>query len=248
MSGLVPEIGWLVAFGAGILSFFSPCVAPLIPGYLAIVSGLSTEQLASGQRAHTMRALRSSLLFVLGFVIVFVLLGVVAAALGGLVGSSRRLLNEVSGVAMIAMGLLVLEVVRLPLLYQERKIHLSGASLGPAGPTVLGMIFAFGWTPCVGPILAAILFYAGASQTLTQGAGLLLVYALGMAVPFVATGVGFSRMIGVLKWMRRHSRTLNWTSGAVLIGMGLLFFTNQFFWVNIAMQRLYYTMMYPLFR
>jgi len=248
VSGLVPEIGWLVAFGAGVLSFFSPCVAPLIPGYLAIVSGLSTEQLASGQRAHTRRALSSSLLFVLGFVIVFVVLGVVAAAVGGLVGPSRRLLNEVAGAAMIAMGLLVLEVVRLLFLYQERKIHLRGASLGPAGPTVLGMIFAFGWTPCVGPILAAILFYAGTSQTLTQGAGLLLVYALGMAVPFVTTGVGFSRMIGILKWMRRHYRALNWTSGAVLIGMGVLFFTNQFFWVSIAIQRLYYTVLYPRFR
>src|SRR5260370_42191712 len=99
MSDLVPESGWLVAFGAGILSFFSPCVAPLIPGYLAIVSGLSTEQLASGQRAHTLRALRSSLLFVLGFVIVFVLLGIIAAALGGLVGPSRQFLNRVAGVA-----------------------------------------------------------------------------------------------------------------------------------------------------
>ena len=244
MNDLVPQVGWALAFGAGVVSFFSPCVAPLIPGYLSLVTGLSAEQLAAGGRAHTLRALRSSLLFVSGFVIVFVVLGLMVSALGGLVGPSRRLLNQVAGVVMIAMGLLVLEVVRIPFLYGERKVHLSARSLGSAGPTLLGMIFAFGWTPCVGPILAAILFYASTTQTLLQGALLLLIYSLGMAVPFVATGVGFGRMVGLLRWMHRHYRVLNWTSGGVLIGMGVLFFTNQFFWVSIAMQRLYYTFFY----
>ena len=244
MNALVPQIGWLVAFGAGVVSFFSPCVAPLIPGYLAIVTGQSTEQLARGGCDYTLRALRSSLLFVLGFVIVFVLLGIVAAALGGLVGPSRRLVNQIAGLAMILMGLFVLEIIRFPFLYQERKVHLSPSSLGSTGPTLLGIAFAFGWTPCVGPILAAILFYAGASQTMAQGALLLLVYSLGLAVPFVATGVGFSRMVGVLKWIRRHYRLLNWTSGGVLIAMGVLFLTSQFFWVSIAMQRFYYTFLY----
>lgn len=242
MNGLVPEIGWALAFAAGVASFFSPCVAPLIPGYVSLVSGVSLDQLAAGGRAHSLRVLRASLLFVLGFVLVFVLLGVVASLAGGLVGPSRRLLNQVSGVLMIAMGLLVLEIVRVPFLYRERKLRLSGASFGPAGPTLLGMVFAFGWTPCVGPILAAILFYAGTTQTIGQGAWLLLLYALGMAVPFVATGVGFSRMVGAFGWVRRHRRALNWASGLVLIGMGLLFVTNLFFWVSIAMQRLYYTL------
>ena len=244
MNGLVPEIGWALAFGAGMASFFSPCVAPLIPGYISLVSGVSIDQLAVGGRAHTLRALRTSLLFVLGFVFVFVLLGLVVASFGGLFGPSRRLINQVAGVIMIGMGLLVLEVVRVPFLYRERRIHLSAESLGPVGPTLLGMLFAFGWTPCVGPILAAILFYAGATQTLGQGAWLLLLYSLGMAIPFVATGVGFSRMLGVLGWVRRHYRLLNWISGLVLIGMGALYLTNMFFWVNIATQRFYYTMFY----
>jgi len=244
VNGLVPDIGWALAFGAGIVSFFSPCVAPLIPGYLSMVSGVSLDQLAAGGQAHTRRALRAALLFVLGFVVVFVLLGIVASLLGGLIGPSRRLLNEVAGVVMVAMGLIVLEIVRLPFLYRERKLHLSPASLGPVGPTVLGMLFAFGWTPCVGPILAAILFYAGSTQTLGQGAALLLLYALGMAAPFVATGVGFARMTGVFGWVKRHHRLLNWASGLVLIGMGVLFLTNTFFWLSIAMQRLYYTSFY----
>ena len=244
MSGIVPQVGWAVAFGAGVVSFFSPCVAPLIPGYLSMVSGLSLDQLSAGERSHTVRALRAALLFVLGFVIVFVLLGVAVSLLGGLIGPGRRLLNQVAGIVMIAMGLLVLEVARLPFLYRERKLHLSPATLGPVGPTLLGMVFAFGWTPCVGPILAAILFYAGSTETAGQGALLLLLYSLGMAVPFVATGVGFTRMTSVFGWVKRHHRLLNWGSGLVLIGMGLLFLTNTFFWLSIAMQRLYYTLFY----
>ncbi len=241
MNDLVPTVGWALAFGAGVASFFSPCVAPLIPGYLSLVSGVSHDDLAAGGRAHTGRVLRTTLLFVLGFVVVFVLLGIAASLVGGLVGPSRRLINRAAGALMIAMGLLVLEVVRVPFLARDRKVRLSGAALGPAGPALLGMAFAFGWTPCVGPILAAILFYAGATGTIGRGAWLLLLYALGLAVPFVATGVGFSRMVGAFGWARRHRRFLNRVSGLVLIAMGVLFLTDLFFWVSIAMQRLYYT-------
>ena len=247
MSELVPSIGWAVAFGAGILSFFSPCTAPLVPGYISLVTGVSGDQFAAGQRAHTLRALRTSLLFVLGFVVVFVALGMVAALLGGLVGPARRLVNQAAGTAMIAMGLFTLGVLRLPALYQDQRFHLAHhtlRALGPLGPVALGMAFAFGWTPCVGPILAAILFFAGSAGTVEQGALLLLLYALGMGVPFVAAGVGLTHMAGVFGWFRRHYRAINWTSGAVLIGMGLLFLTNTFFWASIAVQRLYYTFFY----
>jgi cytochrome c-type biogenesis protein len=238
---LVPSVGWAVAFGAGVLSFFSPCTAPLVPGYVSLIAGVSGDRLAIGEHAPTRRALAVSLLFVLGFVLVFVLLGAVAALLGGLVGPARRLVNQVAGGVMIAMGLVVLGVVRVPALYQDRRLDLAGRALGPVGPTLLGMAFAFGWTPCVGPILAAILFYAGTATTVGEGALLLLLYALGMGLPFVLAGVGVTRLVGVAGWARRHSRLLTRTSGAVLIAMGLLFLTNRFFWVSIAVQRLYYT-------
>ncbi|MBN8906931.1 MAG: cytochrome c biogenesis protein CcdA, partial [Rhodospirillales bacterium] len=236
-------IGWALAFGAGVASFFSPCVAPLIPGYLSLVSGVSHDELAAGGRAHTGRVLRASLLFVLGFVVVFVLLGILASLAGGLAGPDRRLVNRVAGILMIAMGLLMLGIVPLPVLSRERRVRLSAASFGRVGPTLLGMAFAFGWTPCVGPILAAILFYAGTTGTVGQGAALLLLYALGLAVPFVATGVGFGRMAGAFGWARRHRRLLNWASGLTLIAMGLLFVTNLFFWLSIATQRLYYALL-----
>lgn len=244
MNELVPSVGWAVAFGAGVLSFFSPCTAPLVPGYVSLISGVSGDRLAAGGRAHTLQALRTSLLFVLGFVVVFVLLGVVAALIGGLVGPARRLVNQLAGGMMIAMGLFVIGVLHVPSLYRDHRLDLAGRALGPAGPTLLGMAFAFGWTPCVGPILAAILFYAGTADTVGEGAALLFLYALGMGVPFVLAGVGFTRMVGVLGWVRRHYRLVNWMSGGVLIGMGLLFVTNTFFWASIAVQRFYYTFLY----
>lgn len=247
MNELVPSVGWAVAFGAGVLSFFSPCTAPLVPGYVSLITGVSGDRFAAGERARTARALRTSLAFVAGFVVVFVALGLVAALLGGLVGPARRLVNQAAGAAMIGMGLFVLGVVRLPALAQDRRFHPARTTLawlGPFGPFVLGMAFAFGWTPCVGPILAAILFYAGSAGTVGEGVLLLLLYALGMAVPFVAAGVGLTHLSGLFGFVKRHYRLINWSSGAVLIGMGMLFLTNTFFWASIAVQRLYYTLFF----
>ncbi len=246
MNELVPQVGWLVAFGAGVVSFLSPCVAPLVPGYLSYVSGVSLEDMARPQPGQTRRVLFSCLLFVLGFSLVFVLLGASASLLGGLIEVYRRPLNRAAGAVMVLMGLFVMGIFRLPTLYQERRFHPAAGSLGRGGTIVLGMAFGFGWTPCIGPVLASILFYASTAGTAGQGALLLLTYSLGLGVPFVLTGLAFSRTIGALGWVKRHYRAINALSGGLLVAVGVLFLTDRFFYFSIAAQRLYYTLFYQV--
>lgn len=242
MSDLVPQVGLLVAFGAGVLSFLSPCVAPLVPGYLSYVSGSSLEA-GRPATAQTRQVLFACLLFVLGFSIVFVALGASASLLGGLLEENRRLLNRAAGVMMVGMGLFLTGVVSLPWLNRDMRFHMSGKTPGRGGSVVLGMSFAFGWTPCVGPILASILFYAGAAETATQGALSLFAYSVGLGIPFVLVGLGFSRAIGAAAWIRKRYRALNLVSGLLMIGMGLLFLTDRFYYFSIALQRFYYTLL-----
>lgn len=244
MNDLVPEVGWAVAFGAGLLSFFSPCVAPLVPGYVSFISGTSVQALGSGRPDETRRVLVSTLLFVVGFSLVFVLLGASAALFGGLLEEYRRPLGRIAGGVMILMGLLVMGLLRVPAFYREHRFRPAGRSAGPAGTVLLGMAFGFGWTPCVGPILASILFYAGAAETAGRGALLLLVYSLGLGIPFVLTGVAFTRMLGVFGWVKRHYAAISAASGVLLVAVGVLFVTERFFWLSIAAQRLYYTLAY----
>ncbi|MCL4534656.1 MAG: cytochrome c biogenesis protein CcdA [Bacteroidetes bacterium] len=244
MSELVPQTGWLLAFGAGFVSFLSPCVAPLVPGYLSYVSGVSVQDLAQPRAGQNRRLLISCLLFVLGFSLVFVALGASASLLGGLIEDYRRELNRAAGGVIILMGLFVMGVARLPMLYQEKRFQFAGGSFGQAGTILLGMAFGFGWTPCVGPVLASILFYAGGAGTAGQGAMLLLAYSLGMGVPFVATGLAFSRAMRALGWVKRHYRAINFVSGGLLVGVGTLFLTDRFFYFSILAQRLYFTLFY----
>lgn len=242
MSDLVPQVGLLVAFGAGIISFLSPCVAPLVPGYLSYVSGTSLEPGHSTPR-QTQQVLFACLLFVLGFSVVFVLLGASASMLGGLLEENRRLLNRVAGVVMISMGLFLTGLLNLPFLHRDMRFQMSGRPPSRGGSVVLGMTFAFGWTPCVGPILASILFYAGAAETAAQGALSLFAYSLGLGIPFVLVGLGFNRAVGAATWVRKRHRTLNIVSGLLMITMGVLFLTDRFYYFSIMLQRFYYTLL-----
>ncbi len=244
MTELIPQVGWLVAFGAGVLSFLSPCVAPLVPGYLSYISGVSMDDLAERRRGQTWRILLSCMLFVLGFSLVFVLLGASASLLGGFLEEYRRPLNRIAGGVRVLMGLFIIGLLRLPALSQERRFHPIGISFGRSGTVILGMAFAFGWTPCVGPILASILFYSSTAGTAGQGALLLLLYSLGLGVPFVLVGLGFSRGVGTLSWVKRHFRLINAISGSLLVAVGVLFLTERFFYFSIMAQRLYYTFFY----
>jgi cytochrome c-type biogenesis protein len=241
MNEVVTQPGWALAFGAGVLSFLSPCMAPLVPGYLSFVSGVSVQDIQRGDRVALAKVLGASLLFVLGFTLVFVMMGTSASFVAGFVELHRRLLYQVAGAVMVAMGILVTGLVRIPMLYQERRLNLTADSLGAAGPIVLGMAFAFAWTPCVGPILAAILFYAGATETAGRGGLLLFVYSLGLGVPFVLTALAFSRGIGILAWARRQYAVISALSGAVLVGVGVLFLTERWYHLNLWMQKFYYT-------
>ncbi len=249
MEGL-PEIGLALAFGGGIISFFSPCVAPLVPGYLSFVSGISVTQtagpgLATGRRpASALHMLVVSLIFVLGFTLVFVMLGAGAALFGGLLEAYRQPLNRVTGLVMIAIGLIMADVVRIPALSQERRLQLDAHTLGPSAPLLLGMTFAFGWVPCVGPILAGILLYASSTATVGAGIWLLFAYSLGLGIPFILSGLAASRVLGTARRLRRYWPWIARASGLLLVAMGLLFVTDRFFYLSIAMQRLYYALFY----
>ncbi len=223
MGGLT---GLLAAFAAGMVSFLSPCVLPLVPGYLSLMSGVSTSQLAVATRADTRMIMRSTLLFVLGFTVVFTALGAEASALGTALQHHKRVLDETSGALIVVMGVILAGLVSPRFLQQERRFHVSPSRLGVWAPPVMGMAFAFGWTPCIGVQLGAILSLAADSGTLGKGIFLLIVYSLGLGVPFVATGLAFERLTGAFAWVKRHFRLINLVSGLLLATFGLVLLTN----------------------
>lgn len=215
------------AFGAGVISFLSPCVLPLVPGYLAMMSGLTGEQLAEPSAADQRRLVRTTLLFVAGFSTVFVALGASASAVGTFLFDHKLLFNRVAGLVVIVMGLFLAGVASPRLLEAEKRFHVSPRRLGPYAAPVMGMAFAFGWTPCLGPILAALLVLASHQGTVAKGAALLLVYSLGLGVPFVASGLALSRLETAFKWVKRHYRVINGVAGGILVLFGVLLFTNR---------------------
>lgn len=232
-------VGLTVAFVAGLISCASPCVAPLIPGYLALLSGTSVGS-APTARGPNWRLLRTSLLFVAGFTLVFVTLGASAATFGGALDEHRRQIARLSGVVMLVMGVAMLGLVRLPGLLRDRRWHFDPHAFRASETLLLGMAFGFGWTPCFGPVLAVILAYSSTVETVRQGAALLFAYALGLGLPFVLLGAGVSWFDRLSRGLRRHAGALSAVSGLVMIAMGWLFVTDRFFVVNIATQRLYY--------
>jgi len=236
----IVSVGWALAFIAGLLSFFSPCVVPIVPGYLSLVSGVAIGSEPISRR-QTERVAIASVLFVLGFTVVFVALGAAAGLLGNLLDGTRPALTRTAGLLMIVMGLLVMGLVRVPLLARDYRVHFIDRPYGPIGTVLIGMAFGFGWTPCIGPVLASILLYAGAAETAQQGALLLLVYSAGLGVPFMGAALVLSRAVDALGWVRRHLRLLNLMSGALLVVIGSLFLFNQsavLAYLSVASQRL----------
>src|SRR6266849_1898462 len=193
--------GLAVAFAGGTLSIASPCSWPLIPGYLAYVSGVGV-----GETGRTKRVVGAGALFVLGFAIVFTALGATASVLGSFLLRQQPLITKIAGVFVIVMGLAMLGVLRLPFLYREKRFDLSKVRSGPGGAVPLGMAFAFGWTPCIGPVLAAIFAVAANTPTASKGALLLFVYSMGMGIPFLLFAVIYSRAGRTFHALQRHGR------------------------------------------
>jgi cytochrome c-type biogenesis protein len=214
-----------LAFVAGIVSFTSPCCLPLMPGYVAYVSGTAAGH--EGGVAVRSRVLGSALLFVVGFAAIFTALGAGASAIGPLIVRNRMVLERVGGLLVVVMGLLTIGVVRIPFLMREARIDLRRVRPGPLGAVPLGMAFAVGWTPCVGPVLASVLAAAATTRTAWAGAGLLFVYALGLGIPFLLLAWGHARASTAFSWLRRRGRTIEVLGGTVLIAMGVLMLTGQ---------------------
>lgn len=218
------SVGLLVAFTAGLLSFLSPCVLPLIPSYVTFITGLSLDDATQARRA----ALVHALLFVLGFSLIFVALGAGATALGRLLIAYRDVITKVGGVLIIVFGLYLLGVFNVAAFARERRVHLADKPAGYLGTVLVGIAFGAGWTPCIGPILGAILTYNMSSPDLARGTALLLAYSLGLAVPFVLAAVALQRFLGFFSRIRARLQLLSRASGALLVVVGILMLTNQF--------------------
>jgi cytochrome c-type biogenesis protein len=226
--------GLAVAFAGGILSIASPCSWPLIPGYLAYVSGV-----AVGERGRTRRVVGAGALFVLGFAIVFTALGATASVLGGFLLRQQPIITKVAGVFVIVMGLATLGALRLPFLYREKRFDLNRIRSGPVGAVPLGMAFAFGWTPCIGPVLAAVFAVAANAPTAAKGALLLFVYSLGMGIPFLVFAVVSSRAGRTFRALQRHARLVEQVGGVLLVVIGLFLVTGAWQRLFAPLSRLF---------
>jgi cytochrome c-type biogenesis protein len=233
------NVGLLTAFVAGLASFLSPCVAPLLPGYLTMISGSAGfGGQPSGANQSRLRLFWPSALFVAGFSLVFVSLGASASLFGDALQVHRRGLGQLAGVVMIAMGLVVLWGAQAPWLLRERRFHMAPRDFTRSEVLLLGMAFGFGWTPCFGPILASILVYSSTVDTVQRGALLLAVYSLGLGAPFLVAGLGLSRLQRLVAAIGKRANIVASVSGAALVGLGALFVTGQMFQLAIASQRL----------
>jgi cytochrome c-type biogenesis protein len=221
------------AFLAGLASFLSPCVLPLVPGYISFMSGLSLEELSSGEGGAeaTRRTALAALFFVLGFSAVFTALGASASFIGQLLAAHLEMLAKAAGVMIIILGLHTTGLLPIKWLYYTKRADSSRVAPGLAGAFLTGLAFAFGWTPCIGPILASILALAATAGGVGRGVGLLFVYSMGLGVPFILTGLGISAF---LRFFARYKRFIHWgeiASGVLLIGIGVLVLSNRLSWI-----------------
>lgn len=222
------SVGILVAFLAGLLSFLSPCVLPLVPSYVSFVTGLGMEELESGGDEVKRVTLLHSLLFVAGFTLIFLLMGASATYVGQLLRSHQELIARIGGVVIIFFGVYLLGVIPLQALSRERRFQFQRKPVGYAGTVAVGVAFGAGWVPCIGPILGAILTLAATRANVAEGVGLLGVYSAGLAIPFVLSAVALTAFLAWFQRFRRYLRYVEWAAGILLILVGLLLVSGKF--------------------
>jgi cytochrome c-type biogenesis protein len=227
-------VGVLAALAAGLVSFLSPCVLPLVPGYLSAVTGVGPQEL---EQVSWRRVVGPSLLFIASFSAIFIAFGMTATGIGSALNENRLILTKISGVLIAAMGLLFVASLFVARLNRELRVEALMSRAGRGGPVVAGAAFAIAWTPCVGPTLAAILSAAAISESAAHGALLLGFYSAGLAIPFLVTAFAFARMTTAFGFVRRHYVAIMAAGGAVLVAMGYLVFTGDLFRLNIEAQQ-----------
>jgi cytochrome c-type biogenesis protein len=217
-------VGIAIAFTAGLLSFLSPCVLPLIPSYVTFITGLSLEDVQRARRA----TLVHSLLFIAGFTLIFLALGATATVLGRVLLSQRQWISRIGGALVIVFGLYMLGAFNVGLFSRERRVHLANKPVGYLGTLLVGVAFGAGWTPCIGPILGSILFYTASAADLNRGLVLLLSYSLGLAIPFLLSALAVQQFMGFFQRIRARMVWISRVSGTLLIAVGVLMMTNYF--------------------
>ncbi|HTG01264.1 MAG TPA: cytochrome c biogenesis protein CcdA [Nitrospirota bacterium] len=219
----------LYSMGMGLVSFASPCILPLIPSYVSYITGISYDELvtAESRRKNMGITLSHSIAFVAGFSLIFVLLGATASFAGSILSEHLDIIRIVGGILIILMGVFVMDVVNIPFLQREAKLHLKTRPAGYAGTAIVGMIFGAGWTPCTGPFLGSVLALAMTSETLGRGIGLLALYSLGLGIPFILSAVAISAFLTSFNRIKRHFKAIKIVSGAVLIVMGVLLMMDK---------------------
>src|SRR3990172_4766900 len=223
------NIGIVTALIAGVLSFASPCVLPIVPGYLSFITGMGLDQLTQKEsRSRVLQtAFLNSITFVIGFSLIFVLLGASATAVGKFLHEYMGIFSKIAGVVLILFGLHMIGVIKIPFLLYEKRIHQEGKTGGLFRSFTAGLLFAFGWTPCIGPILAGILTIAAAAETAQQGMALLAVYSLGLGIPFILSAVFLNAFFNVFSKVKAHLHKVEIAGGVILVALGVLVFTNK---------------------
>jgi cytochrome c-type biogenesis protein len=223
------NVSFLTAFVAGLVSFLSPCVLPLVPGYISIISGSSLDQLKANAKDSSLfrTVLLNSIMFIVGFSITFIMLGASASWIGQILLSRMKLLGQLAGLILIVFGIHLTGLFKINFLYKDKRFHNIDKPRGLVGALVLGLAFAFGWTPCIGPILAGILAIASTKQTVTEGMFLLSVYSAGLGIPFLLTSLALNKFLTFYGRFKRHIHAVEVASGALVIAVGVLILTGS---------------------